>query len=154
MQKGSWYTPMENLTLYYFLSRICKENPHLVKPLVPQNYLSLIFLARHALSALLYPWRDTEQPSLNWRRKHKSKEKGMWTDQTILLPNDLWGQTHQNKLCNLKHMVRWRQKSMIIASGVYADQCIITALVAISESVMKRKDVLGLLLILIIPVRE
>lgn len=43
---------------------------------------------------------------------------------------------------------------MITASGVYADQCIITALVAIGESVMKRKDVLGLLSILIIPVRE
>lgn len=43
---------------------------------------------------------------------------------------------------------------MITASGVYADQCIITALAAISESVMKRKDVLGLLSILIIPVWE
>lgn len=72
-------------------------------------------------------------------------------DHTILL-RDLWVQTHHNKLCNLKHMLGWRQKSMITASGVYADQCIITALVAISKSVMKRKDVLGLLSILIIPV--
>lgn len=39
---------------------------------------------------------------------------------------------------------------MITASGVDADQCTINALVAISESVMKRKDVLGLLSILII----
>lgn len=41
---------------------------------------------------------------------------------------------------------------MIAASGVYADQYAITALVAISKPVMKRKDVLGLLSILVIPV--
>lgn len=49
----------------------------------------------------------------------KANEKGRWTDQTIiLLLRYLWVQTHHNKLCNLKHMLGWRQKSMIIASGV------------------------------------
>lgn len=41
---------------------------------------------------------------------------------------------------------------MITTSGVYADQRAIIAQVVISEPVMKRKDVLGLLSILIVPI--
>lgn len=152
MQTGSWYTPMENLGLYYFLSRTRKEST----PLVNHSYLKMTFPLSFWLGMLSLPCsipgETPNSPAPTQGGSIKAKEKGRWTDHTIL--RDLWVQTHHNKLCNLKHMLGWRQKSMITASGVYADQCIITALVAISKSVMKRKDVLGLLSILIIPVWE
>lgn len=154
MQKGSWHTPTENLGHYYLLNRTWKENPQHVN----HWYLKMTFLLSLWLGMLSLPCsvpgKTPNSPAPTQGGSIKAKEKGRWTDQTILLPHDLWVQTHHNTLCNLKHMLRWRQKSMITASGVYADQCLITALVAISESVMKRKDVLGLLSILIIPVWE
>lgn len=102
MQKGSWYTPMENLSLYYFLSRIRRENLHLVN----HWYLKMTFPLSFWLGMLSLPCSipgETPNSPAPIQGSIKAKEKGRWTDQTILLC-DLWVQTHHNKLCNLKRV--------------------------------------------------
>lgn len=57
---------------------------------------SLIFLARHALPALLCPWKDTKQPSPNSRWKCKGKREGKANREKHLSFHGLRVQTHHN----------------------------------------------------------
>ena len=114
---------------------------------------SLIFLARHALPALLCPWKDTKQPIPNSRWKHKSKREGKVNrEDSSYSPWTMGTNPPPNKQHNPKHVLQRRPKSTITASGVYTGQCAIIALLAKSKPVVKSKDMLGLLSIFVIPV--
>lgn len=137
----------DNLAPYQLLSS--KRRPSSNAGIYPEMTRSLISLARHALPALLCPWKATKQPNPSQGGiERQERGEGEW-GKNPSFPVD---RGCKPTTINSVTLNPTETNPRLSARGVYASYCAVTALVAISKPGRTRKDAMGSLSTLVIPI--